>query len=31
MVKSKATLPLKQMTAYEQCMKSNVLVNPPLH
>jgi hypothetical protein len=28
-VKSKATLPLKQMVPYEQCMKSNVVTHPP--
>jgi hypothetical protein len=29
MVKSGATLPLRQMTTYEQCMKANVVLNPP--
>jgi hypothetical protein len=31
MVKSRATLPLKQMIAYEWCMKVGVVLNPPLH
>jgi hypothetical protein len=29
MVKLKATLPLKQMIAYEQCMKVNAMPTPP--
>ncbi len=31
MVKSGATLPLKQMTAYKWCMKVGVVLNSPLH
>jgi len=30
MIKSKATLFLKQMIAYERCMKTNVVLNPLL-
>ncbi len=29
MVKSKATLPLRQMTTYEQYMKFGAMLNPP--
>ncbi len=29
MAKLEATFPLKQMTAYEQCKKNNVVLNPP--
>jgi hypothetical protein len=28
-VKSRAMLPLKQMIAYERCMKDDVMRNPP--
>jgi hypothetical protein len=29
MAKFEATFPLKQMIAYEQCMKVGVVLNPP--
>jgi hypothetical protein len=31
MVKSQATLPIRQMITYEWCIKASDVLNPPLH